>query len=73
MSYFAEIDSEGIVIRVLSVEQDFIDSGKLGDSKNWVQTSYNTHGGIHYAANAKLGKWYPDGGIALRKNYAAKG
>ena len=69
MSYFAEIDSDGIVTRVLSVEQDFIDSGKLGDPNNWVQTSYNTRGGVHYAPNSNE----PDGGVALRKNYAGIG
>ena len=42
MSHFAEIDKDGVVQRVLVVEQDFIDSGKLGDSNNWIQTSYNT-------------------------------
>ena len=48
MSYFAELDSENIVIRVIAADQDFIDSGKVGDPNNWVQTSYNTRGGVHY-------------------------
>ena len=66
MSHFAEINNDNIVQRVIVVEQDFIDSGKLGDPDNWVQTSYNTRGGVHYAPNSNE----PDGGIALRKNYA---
>ena len=69
MSHFAEIDNDNIVKRVLVVNQDFIDSGKLGDPSNWVQTSYNTRGGVHYAPNSHE----PDGGVALRKNYAGIG
>ena len=69
MSHFAEINSENIVTRVIAAEQDFINKGKVGDSNNWVQTSYNTRGGVHYAANSKE----PDDGIALRKNYAGIG
>ena len=68
MSHFAEIEN-GVVKRVLAVEQDYINSGSLGDSSNWVQTSYNTRGGIHYAPNSNT----PDGGVALRKNYAGIG
>lgn len=41
MSHFAEIDSDGIVQRVIVSEQDFINSGWVGDSFKWVQTSYN--------------------------------
>ena len=69
MSYFAELDSENIVIRVIAADQDFIDSGKVGEPNNWVQTSYNTRGGVHYAPNSNT----PDGGVALRKNYAGVG
>ena len=39
MAHFAEIKN-GIVQRVIVAEQDFINSGKVGDSFNWVQTSY---------------------------------
>ena len=41
MSHFAKIDTNNIVIQVIVAEQDFIDSGSLGDSSNWIQTSYN--------------------------------
>ena len=68
MSHFAKV-IDGIVETVHVVDQDFIDSGKLGDPDNWIQTSYNTRGGIHYAPNSNT----PDGGVALRKNYAGKG
>jgi len=69
MSHFAEINNDGIVQNVIVAEQDFIDSGAVGDSSNWIQTSYNTRGGIHYAPNSSE----PDSGTALRKNYAGIG
>ena len=69
MSHFAEINNENIVQRVIVAEQDFINSGKVGDPNNWIQTSYNTRGGVHYAPNSNE----PDGGVALRKNYAGIG
>lgn len=62
MSHFAEIDQQGKVLRVIVAEQDFIDSGAVGDPANWIQTSYNTYEGVH-----KLG------GVPLRKNYAGIG
>jgi len=63
MAHFAEIDPKtNIVKRVIVAEQDFINSGAVGDSFNWVQTSYNTRGGVHAL-----------GGTPLRKNYAGKG
>ena len=40
MSHFAQI-KDGIVQRVIVAEQDFIDSGTVGDPATWVQTSYN--------------------------------
>ena len=68
MSHYAKIE-DGIVTQVIVAERDFIDSGAVGDASNWVQTSYNTRGGVHYAPNSDT----PDGGVALRKNYAGKG
>ena len=41
MSHFAEINSDGIVQRIIVAEQDFINSGAVGDSFRWVQCSYN--------------------------------
>lgn len=34
----------------------------------WKQTSYNTRGNVHYGADGE-----PDGGVALRANYAGIG
>lgn len=62
MSHFAEIDSNGIVIRVIVAEQDFIDSGAVGNPSNWIQTSYNTYGGVNERT-----------GIPIRKNFASTG
>lgn len=42
MSHFAEI-KDGIVQRVIVSDQDFINSGSVGDSSNWVETSYDNN------------------------------
>jgi len=49
MSHFAEINSDNIVQRVIVAEQNFINSGAVGDSFNWVQTSYNGNFRKNYA------------------------
>lgn len=64
MSHFAKVENN-LVTQVIVAEQDFIDT----QEGTWVQTSYNTRGGIHY--NPETGE--PDGGVALRKNYAGVG
>ena len=61
MSHFAKIENN-IVTQVIVAEQDFIDTGALGDPALWVQTSYNTLGGKHLL-----------GGTPLRGNYAGIG
>lgn len=70
MSHFAKIEN-GIVTQVIVAEQDFIDSGAVGDPSTWTQTSYNTRGGIHY--NSNTGEPSEDQSKALRKNYAGIG
>jgi hypothetical protein len=62
MAHFAQIDQNNIVVSVLVIEQDQIDTGLLGDPSRWIQTSYNTRCGEHLA-----------GGTPLRKNYAGPG
>ena len=64
MSYFAKVENK-LVTQIIAAEQNFIDSL----DGQWVQTSYNTRAGIHYAPNSDD----PDGGVALRKNYAGIG
>lgn len=72
MSYFARVptitDGKGIVDDVIAADQAFIDSGLEGDPSMWWQTSYNTHGNVHYGQDGQ-----PDGGVALRANYAGLG
>ena len=68
MAHFAHI-TNGIVDSVIVADQEFIDSGLVGDASEWVQTSYNTRGGVHYAPDSDT----PDGGVALRGNYAGIG
>jgi hypothetical protein len=52
------------VEQVIVADQDFIDT----QPGKWVQTSYNTKGNVHYGANGE-----PDGGVAMRGNYAGIG
>ena len=49
MSHFAKLDNNNIVTEVIVAEQDFINSGSVGDSFRWVQTSYNFNFRKHYA------------------------
>ena len=70
MSHFAEV-IDGIVIRVIVVEQEFIDSGSIGEPIRWIQTSYNTRGGIHY--DNKTGQPSKDQSKSLRYNFACIG
>ena len=62
MSHFAHVDGNNIVTQVIVAEQDFINSGAVGDPSSWIQTSYNTYAGQH-----------KNGGTPLRKNYAGIG
>ena len=64
MAHFAKIENN-LVTNVIVAEQDFIDNHCEG---TWVQTSYNTYGNVHYGQDGE-----PDGGIALRGNYAGLG
>ena len=72
MSYFAKVltitNGKGLVDDVIAADQSFIDSGAVGDASLYWQTSYNTHGNVHYGQNGQ-----PDGGVALRANYAGIG
>ena len=49
MSHFAKIDKDNIVTEVIVAEQDFINSGLVGDSFLWIQTSYNNNFRKQYA------------------------
>jgi hypothetical protein len=70
MSHFAKVEN-GKVTDVIVAEQDFIDSGLVGDPSLWVQTSYNTRGGVHYMPDSATPS--NDQSKALRGNYAVIG
>jgi hypothetical protein len=61
MSHFAKV-RDGVVIQVLVAEQEFFDTFVDSSPGEWIQTSYNTRGGVHTL-----------GGTPLRKNYAGIG
>jgi hypothetical protein len=50
MAHFAKIDNNNLVTQVIVAEQDFINSGAVGDSFLWVQTSYSSSFRKNYAA-----------------------
>ena len=68
MSQFAQIDENNIVQHVLVIDQAEIDTGIWGDPASFVQTSYNTRGGIYYIPNTNTPD--PDQSKAFRKNFA---
>jgi hypothetical protein len=60
MSHFAKVNN-GIVEQVIVAEPEFFQTFVDSSPGQWIQTSYNTHGGQH-----------PEG-RPLRKNYAGIG
>ena len=61
MAHFAKV-LKGKVIDVIVAEIDFFDTYVDNTPGRWIQTSYNTRGGVHTL-----------GGTPLRKNYAGVG
>ena len=71
MSHFAKVNKNtGIVERVIVAEPEFFETFVDSTPGTWIQTSYNTRGGVHYT---KTGKPSADQKKALRKNYAGLG
>jgi hypothetical protein len=73
MTHFAQVQATldpkiFEVVQVIVAEQEFIDSGAVGNHNFWIQTSYNTYGGVHYGSDSK-----PDSGTPIRANYASIG
>lgn len=61
MSHYAKVNN-GLVEQVIVAEADFFDTFVDSSPGQWIQTSYNTRGGVH-----------ANGGTPLRKNYAGIG
>ena len=61
MAHYAKVNNE-IVEQVIVAEADFFDTFVDSSPGEWIQTSYNTHGGVH-----------SNGETPLRKNYAGVG
>jgi hypothetical protein len=63
MSHYAKIKN-GIVTEVIVADQEFINSGAVGDPAQWKQTSYNSrirgsYAGIGYLYNEELDIFLP--------------
>ena len=67
MSHFAKV-TDGKVTQVIVAEKEFFDTYVDTTPGEWIQTSYNTRGGVHYGQDGQ-----PDSGEALRGNYAGIG
>ena len=61
MAHYAKVENT-LVTQVIVAEAEFFDTFVDSSPGEWIQTSYNTHGGVHL-----------DGGTPLRKNYAGVG
>jgi hypothetical protein len=61
MAHFAKVNN-GIVEQVIVAEPEFFTTFVDSSPGEWIQTSYNTRGGVH-----------ANGGTPLRKNYAGVG
>ena len=70
MGHFAKVSNE-IVTKVIVAEADFFNNFVDDSPGQWIQTSYNTRGGVHYQPNTNEPS--EDQSKALRKNYAGIG
>ena len=61
MAHYAKVNNN-IVEQVIVAEAEFFDTFVDSSPGTWIQTSYNTRGGVHTL-----------GGTPLRKNYAGVG
>ena len=70
MGHYAKV-VDGKVTQVIVAEEDFFNTFVDTSPGTWLQTSYNTRGGVHYEPNSNTPS--PDQNKALRKNYAGIG
>jgi len=67
MGHYAKV-VDGKVTQVIVADAEFFNTFVDSSPGTWIQTSYNTRGGVHYGQDGQ-----PDGGVALRGNYAGIG
>jgi len=70
MGHYAKI-TDGIVQQVIVAEAEFFNTFVDSSPGEWIQTSYNTRGGVHYKPDSNEPS--EDQTKALRKNYAGIG
>ena len=70
MGHFAKV-VDGKVTQVIVAEPEFFDTFVDSSPGQWLQTSYNTRGGVHYQPDSDQPS--ADQSKALRKNYAGIG
>lgn len=70
MAHFAKV-VDGLVTQVIVAEPEFFDTFVDSSPGEWIQTSYNTRGGVHYQPDSNEPS--ADQTKALRKNYAGIG
>ena len=70
MAHFAKVVN-GVVEKVIVSEFEFFNTFIDSSPGEWIQTSYNTRGGVHYQQDSNTPS--NDQTKALRKNYAGIG
>jgi len=70
MGHFAKV-VDGKVTQVIVAEPDFFDTFVDSSPGEWIQTSYNTRGNVHYMPDSNTPS--EDQSKALRGNYAGIG
>ena len=70
MGHYAKV-TDGIVQQVIVAEAEFFNTFVDSSPGEWIQTSYNTRGGVHYKPDSNEPS--EDQSKALRKNYAGLG
>ena len=61
MAHYAKVENS-LVTQIIVAEAEFFDTFVDSSPGEWIQTSYNTHGGVH-----------SEGNTPLRKNFAGIG
>lgn len=70
MAHFSKVYN-GVVVNVIVAEPEFFETFVDTSPGEWIQTSYNTFGGVHYQPNSRTPS--EDQSKALRKNFGSVG